>query len=128
MKTHPCCWPWFLILILFASTAVAQAADTPRNLVLVAGKPSHPPRMHEFNAGVRLLAKCLDGFSGIRVHVVLNGWPQDEKIFDAAHAIVFYMDGGAKHELVQESGRRLAMAEQWTKRGVGLGCMHYGVE
>jgi hypothetical protein len=38
------------------------------------------------------------------------------------------MDGGRKHEVVQENGRRLALVEQWTKSGVGIGCMHYGVE
>src|SRR5204863_683098 len=34
----------------------AQAAAAPKRVVLVAGKPSHPPQMHEFNAGARLLA------------------------------------------------------------------------
>ena len=38
------------------------------------------------------------------------------------------MDGGAKHEAVQEGERRLAMIDGWTKKGVGIGCMHYGVE
>jgi len=41
---------------------------------------------------------------------------------------VFFMDGGAKHEAVQEGRRRLDLIDGWTKRGVGIGCMHYGVE
>jgi type 1 glutamine amidotransferase len=97
-------------------------------LVLVAGKPSHPPRMHEFNAGVQLLAKCLAGYPGLHVEVVLNGWPRDETVFAAAAAVVFYMDGGAGHEVVQEGGRRLELVDDWARKGVGVGFMHYGVE
>jgi type 1 glutamine amidotransferase len=85
--------------------------------------------MHEFNAGVQLLSKCLaQGAPQLKVDYVLNGWPQDESVFAGADAVVFYMDGGAKHEAVQDGGQRLAKIDEWTKRGVGIGCMHYGVE
>ncbi|MCA9174927.1 MAG: ThuA domain-containing protein [Planctomycetales bacterium] len=99
-----------------------------RRLVLMAGKPSHPPRMHEFNAGVQLMAKCLADVPGLRTDFLLNGWPQDEQILKDADAIVFYMDGGQRHEVVQEDGRRLKQIEQWTRSGVGVGFMHFGVE
>ncbi len=118
-----------LILVLAAITMTANlaTADT-KKLVLVAGKPSHPPRMHEFNAGVQLLKKCLANTPQLDVEIVLDGWPADESVFDGADAVVFYMDGGGRHEVVQESGRRLNLVDQWTKHGVGIGCMHYGVE
>src|SRR5262245_38383363 len=119
----------FLALALVAGGFVpARGADTPKRLILVAGKPSHPPRMHEFNAGVQLLAKCLKSVPQVKTEFVLNGWPADEKIFDDADAVVFYMDGGPNHELVKENGGRLKLAESWATRGVGIGCMHYGVE
>jgi type 1 glutamine amidotransferase len=120
-----------MIRILFALAITAscmltsdscQSADT-KKLVIVAGKPSHPPRMHEFNAGVQLLAKSLK-----EVEIVLNGWPKDESVFNDADAVVFYMDGGGRHEVVQEDGRRLKLIDEWVKQGVGIGCMHYGVE
>ncbi len=114
---------------VFASglcSGVAEAA--PKKLVVIAGKPSHPPRMHEFNAGVQLLVKCLQDVPDLKVEFVLNGWPQDEAVFDGADAVVFYMDGGGRHEAVQENGRRLKLIDEWAKRGVGIGCMHYGVE
>lgn len=117
-----------LLFLTSVEANVSHAADAPKKLVIVAGKPSHPPRMHEFNAGVQLLAKCLKDVRQVQTEIVLNGWPKDEKIFDNADAVVFYMDGGARHELVLENGRRLKMAEEWTKRGVGIGCMHFGVE
>jgi hypothetical protein len=42
-----------LVIALAGSvTALAQDAKAERKIVIIAGKPSHPPRMHEFNAGV----------------------------------------------------------------------------
>ena len=121
---------WFAYagIMVAVLVGVLSAAETPNRLVIVAGKPSHPPRMHEFNAGTQLLAKCMKSFPQVHVDVVKNGWPEDESIFDKADAIVFYMDGGGGHALVQENGRRLKLAEEWTKKGVGIGCMHFGVE
>lgn len=121
-----------LLLAAVAGLAVltmeSAAEDGSRKLVIVAGKPSHPPRMHEFNAGVQLLEQCLKRVKGLDVLIVLNGWPKDEAIFEGADAVVFYMDGGGRHEVVLENGRRMKMVDEWTKKGVGIGCMHYGVE
>lgn len=96
--------------------------------MLIAGKPSHPPRMHEFNAGVQLLAGCLQGNSAVQVDYVLNGWPKDTEKMEKANAIVFYMDGGARHEAVLEEGNRLKFIQKLVDRGVGIGCMHFAVE
>ncbi|TWU51760.1 ThuA domain-containing protein [Rubripirellula reticaptiva] len=124
--------PAFTTLFLFAivcSTLFAKNlhAET-KTIVLMAGKPSHPPRMHEFNAGVQLLADSLTEVDGIQVEVITNGWPVDESVLENADAIVFYMDGGGRHEVVQENGRRMKLVDKLAKKGVGLGFMHYGVE
>ena len=113
-----------LLLALASVTAVAE----PAKVVIIAGKPSHPPRMHEFNAGVQLIQKCLADFEDLDVQISLNGWPKDESMFDDAKAVIFYMDGGGGHEAVKEDGRRLKMIDEWASQGVGLGFMHYGVE
>jgi type 1 glutamine amidotransferase len=84
--------------------------------------------MHEFNAGVQLMAKCLQDVPGLEVHYILNGWPDDEAILQNADAVVFFMDGGGRHEVVLEDGRRLRQVDAWAEQGVGLGFMHYGVE
>ena len=118
--------PIFVVAAL-ALPAFAKTSDGKQKLVLVAGKPSHPPRMHEFNAGVQLLAKCLASVPGLHTEVLLNGWPKEESAFEGADAVVFYMDGGPRHEVVQEGGARIQRVEEWVKRGVGVGCMHYGV-
>jgi len=108
--------------------ATSAYAAEPAKVVLVAGKMSHPPRMHEFNAGAQLLHKCLKDFPGLDVKFVLNGWPEDETVFEGAAAVVFYMDGGGRHEVVLDEGKRLKQVDEWAKAGVGLGFMHYGVE
>lgn len=114
--------------LLGCATALSKTADGKQKLVLIAGKPSHPPRMHEFNAGVQLLSKCLTNVPDLKVEYVLNGWPADEAVFNDADAVVFYMDGGPKHEVVQDGGKRLAKVDEWVKKGIGVGFMHYGVE
>ena len=73
-----------IVLILVTFVSIAKA-DT-KHLILVAGKPSHPPRMHEFNAGVQLLTKCLEQSTDIKVTFCLNGWPKDDSILDEADA------------------------------------------
>lgn len=116
-----------MAVLLFGWLLSMASAETTK-IVLVAGKPSHPPRMHEFNAGVQLLAHCLKDVPDVEPHFVLNGWPEDESVFDSADAVIFFMDGGGRHEVVQEDGRRLQIIDQWASKGVGLGFMHYGVE
>lgn len=122
-----------LILVPALSGAEPENASSKnagsKKIVLVAGKPSHPPRMHEFNAGVQILADCLKkSGSPVEVEFVLNGWPKDDSILRNADAIVFYMDGGGGHEVVQDAGKRMAMVNALTEKGVGIGCMHYAVE
>ena len=115
-----------LVCLVLATSLPAHAER--KKIILMAGRPSHPPRMHEFNAGVQLLAACLSNTPDVETHFLLNGWPKDESIFEDAAAVIFYMDGGKGHEVVREDGRRIAMVQQWVANGVGIGCMHYGVE
>lgn len=128
-----------LIRSLFAAalpllaTSMLHAAD--KKVVLVAGRPSHPPGMHEFRAGMLLFEKCLAGYPGIQVVVASNGWPtkvvgekavDDNSVFEDAAAVVIYADGGGGHPAIQ--GDRMALFDRLAKKGVGLGFAHYGVE
>jgi type 1 glutamine amidotransferase len=105
--------------------AGAYAADTAK-VVLVAGRPSHGPGDHEFNAGCKLLAKCLGQVPGVEPVVVTGGWPKDESVFDGARTLVFFMDGGGGHPMIQ--GDHLATIQKLMDKGVGLVCLHYAVE
>ena len=113
-------------LPLFVCAAASFAAAPPAKIVLVAGTPSHAPREHEFNAGMLLLEKCLRQNPGIEPVVVKGGWPADESAFDGARAIIFYLDGGARHPFLV--GNRLETLGKLAAKGMGIGCMHYAVE
>lgn len=112
------------VVSLFAAVLSLNAAE--KKIVFVAGKPSHGPGDHEHNAGSLLLKKCLEDVPGVTAEVHLNGWPDDETFFDGADAIVLYMDGGARHPILQ--GDRLKKMEERMERGVGLALVHYAVE
>jgi type 1 glutamine amidotransferase len=112
----------------WAAVAVPSAsAQAPaRKVVLIAGRPSHGPGDHEFNAGVTLLARCLRE-AGAEPVIVRGGWPQDENVFNDAASVVFFMDGGSGHPMIQKD-RLDRVMKPLTDKGVGLACMHYAVE
>lgn len=111
-------------LAIFGMAINANAAD--KKIVMVAGKPSHGPGDHEFNAGTLLLKSCLDKVPGLNVVVYTNGWPKDPDAFVGADAIVLYMDGGANHPAIQDD--HLAQLAEAIKHGAGLACLHFAVE
>jgi type 1 glutamine amidotransferase len=113
-------------LFPFLLSSLSLFAAAPAKIVLIAGTPSHPPGAHEFNNGIMLLDKCLRQNKGVETTVVKGGWPQDESIFNGAKEIVFYMDGGEKHPIIQND--RLKTIGALVQKGVGIACMHYAVE
>lgn len=115
-------------LLAFICTAASalDAEAAGRKLVLVAGSPSHPALMHEFNAGCILLNNRLQGIAGLETRLVTNGWPSDSTVFDGADGIFLYMDGGGGHPAVRPEN--LALLRSLMAKGVGLGCAHFAVE
>lgn len=111
---------------VLGAVAASAAPARPRKLVMIAGSPSHGPGDHEFNAGVQLLAKCLAGVKGLETTVILNGYPKDDSVLDAADGILCYADGGGGHPLIRD--HRLKRIGALMDRGVGLMCCHYAVE
>lgn len=103
----------------------AFAAD--KKIVFIAGNPSHGPGEHEHRAGCLLLQSCLQGVPGVTTVVYSNGWPANaESAFADAAAIIIYCDGGGGHPFLK--GDRLQTIGGLMKKGVGLACLHYGVE
>lgn len=116
------------LLVLLATTTFVSAItpDGKHKLVFIAGKPSHPPGMHEFHAGSMLIEKCLQQVPGLVVDRHDMGWVTDEATFADADAVVIYSDGGKGHPAVQDS--HLETLRALMAKGVGFGVMHYGVE
>lgn len=99
--------------------------DAKKKIVLVAGPPSHGYGGHEHNAGCLLLAKWLnEAMPDVEAVVHQNGWPEDPAAFDGAAAIAIFCDGGGRHVVMGH----LEQVDQLVKQGVGLACLHYGVE
>jgi hypothetical protein len=118
---------------LAASAAVAAAPafsfaadEKPKKLVLIGGSMSHGPGDHEFNAGVKLLAKCLANTKALTVEVVNNGYPKDDSILNGAAGILCYADGGGGHPFLK--GKNLERIGKLAASGVGIMCAHYAVE
>ena len=124
----------------FALVAVALVAALPvrsadKRIVLIAGRPSHPPGMHEFRAGNLLLQKALSGYPGVKVDVYDMGWPSkevdgkrvdDSTLLEGADAVLIFADGGKGHPALQNE--RTQVIDALEAKGVGLGFAHYGVE
>lgn len=114
-----------LTTLLAATTLTLSAAD--KKIVFIAGNPSHGPGEHEHRAGCLLLQSCLANVPGVTSVVYSNGWPSDiSTAFADAAAIIIYCDGGGGHPLLK--GDRLKTMGELMQKGVGLACLHYGVE
>ena len=115
-----------MVLTLACQSPRARAAaQQSKHIVFVAGTPSHGQGAHEHRAGCMLLADALTrGMPGYRATVTTEGWPENESIFNDADAVVFYCDGGGGHY----ANRHLESFDTVMRRGVGLACLHYGVE
>jgi hypothetical protein len=110
----------FLVL-LFA--CAANAADSTK-IVFIAGGPSHGFGAHDHLAGCHLLAnKLKEAMPGYDA-VVSSGWPKDSSVLENAFAVVIYCDGGPRHLAVPH----IRELDQLSKKGVGIGCIHYAVE
>jgi type 1 glutamine amidotransferase len=126
--------PVLAALLLFSAGHAVRAAN--KRIVLIAGKPSHPPGMHEFRAGTMLMKKALGGVPGLTVDVYTNGWPSkpgtdgaaadDNAALDGADAVLIYSDGGGGHPAIQRD--HVQVLDALAAKGVGLGFAHYAVE
>jgi len=118
-------WLVFSAVVVSLIPASTRAADEAKTIVFVAGRPSHGYGAHEHNAGCTLLAHELrSALPKYTCHVHLNGWPQDKAAFDKADCIIMYCDGGGGHMV----NAHLDEVDELAKKGVGIVCIHYGVE
>tara|TARA_B100000676_G_scaffold289676_1_gene322434 strand:- start:285 stop:1166 length:882 start_codon:yes stop_codon:yes gene_type:complete len=110
--------------LLLGGLGSGLAAD--KKILLIAGRPSHGPGDHEFRAGSLLLQKCLNQIKGIKAEVHDFGWPKDDAAFEGIDAVLIYADGGGGHPAIQKD--RAKLIDGLAKKGIGIGCAHYGVE
>jgi hypothetical protein len=115
----------FRSLLLGAMLAVSLDGAT-REILLIAGPPSHTRLAHEQNAAAMLFARFLNEVPGIHATVSKSGWPADESLITKANAIWVFCDGGEKHLIAQDN--HTAEIQAAVDRGAGIMFYHYGVE
>lgn len=106
-----------------ALTATTDTEKDTKKVVLLSdrGKTGHE---HAHAAGNKVLAKALEESGlGFETAEYMN-WPEDPKALDGADCVVFYCNGGKGHIVMKD----LERFEELIKDGVGIVCMHYGVE
>src|SRR5947208_9204991 len=87
-------------------------------IVLVAGRQSHGPGDHEFFAGSAILMNLLKQTPGVFPVMARDGWPKNPKTFEGAKSVVFYMDGGSGHPILQQDHREVV--QKLIDSGVGF--------
>ncbi len=95
-------------------------------IVLVAGRTSHGPGDHEFFAGSALLMKMLRQTPGVFPVMARDGWPKNPKTFEDAKSVVFYMDGGGGHPILNKGHKEIV--QKLMDKKVGFVNLHYAVE
>jgi type 1 glutamine amidotransferase len=118
---------WVVTGLVSTAGAGEKSSADRKKLLIIAGRQSHGPGDHEFNAGCMLLKKGLqESTPELDVDLHKGGWPESDTAFEGADAVFFYMDGGAGHPAIQPE--RLKLLSELMARGVGMGCAHYAVE
>ena len=114
-----------LSVLLLAGAISAPAAG--KEILLIAGAPSHGAGQHEHNAGVLLLQQSLGAVKEAHVTVSLNGaWPENAAL-EKADAIFLFSDGAGSHPIFK-SNERIAAIDKAAARGAGLMFHHYATE
>ena len=123
-----------VVAACFAATllVVPTLAKEPvaKKIVLLAGRKSHGPGVHEYVKDLQFLKFCLDNATnvqGIKTELHLEGWPEDPTTLDDADTIVLFSDGCDHDEKNHPFlvGDRMKVIEKQMKRGCGLVVQHY---
>ena len=102
----------------------AASAAAPKQVLFIAGPPSHGSDAHEFPAGCAFLADALNA-SGLPVVArVSPHWPEEESEFAGVDLIVLYFDGLANHE----ARGRAERLRQHLREGRHLAVLHFALE
>jgi len=114
-----------VIVALAVLVASAACAEAPKEVLLLGAKRDHPKGRHQYMAGLRVLAKCLEGVPDVKTHVIAadEPWTQGPDLLKKADCIVLYLGQGAK--FIQASPQRLAAIQDLARRGGGIVALHW---
>lgn len=132
------------LAVVLAAAGMAAAAEVPvdptekrsglnrrqqvkRILLIGQGPDSHPWGTHEYLAGMRILAECLQPVARVQTIVVRadGPWKDGPELIDGADAVVLFVSEGARW--IHDDPRRLAALKKLAARGGGFACWHWGM-
>lgn len=114
-----------------AEPGTGTTPGPPKKIVLIAGKKSHGPGVHEYEKSVKLLKVMLDNaanVSNVRTQIHFDGWPEDPRTLDDADTIMTISDGqdGDKFSPVPwMTPERMQVIERHMQRGCGFVTFHF---
>ena len=110
-------------LLVPASCLIADDGDI-KNILMIAGRPSHGFGSHEHYAGLKILEESIEASTDQIDVTVVKGWPEDASLLKNADSIVIYSDGGGGHPAI----KHLEELTRQLETGCGFVCIHYAVE
>ncbi len=115
----------FLVLCLAAPGRAGTAAK--KVLLVGQGPDGHPATTHEYLAGLRVLARCLEKVPGLEVTTVRadEPWKEGPELLARADAVVLFLAEGAKW--AQHDPERQEALERVAARKGGLVALHWAM-
>jgi quercetin dioxygenase-like cupin family protein/type 1 glutamine amidotransferase len=104
-----------------------KAPAIAKKIILIGGKKSHGPGMHDFPNGIPYLAALLraaPAFSGADVLTYTSGFPDDLTVLQNASTIVLYFDGVMEKPEPLLAPARIAALQKLMEGGTGLIALH----
>lgn len=106
----------------------ATGSRSPKRLLLIGqGPDGHGWGTHEYRAGMRILAQCLQPVPRLQTIVVSadGKWPEGPELIDGVDGVVLFVSEGAKW--IHDDPRRLIALKNLANRGGGFVCWHWGM-
>jgi hypothetical protein len=107
------------------SLEATPADSNQTKIVLVAGSNFYKPGEHEYVGGCAVLMDLLRQTPGV-FPVLAVDWPEKSTTFAGAKSVVFFLDGGDKHPILNPARR--VEVQTLADAGVGLVELHQGVD
>ncbi len=115
-------------LCVLLSISGALFAGPPKTLLLVGqGPDGHPPTTHEYVAGLKILKRCLEPVSDLKITMVRadEPWKEGPKLLEGADGVVLYLSEGAKW--MQTDPKRLESLQKLARRGGAIVGLHWAM-
>jgi type 1 glutamine amidotransferase len=124
MKGRKLIWSLLLALLWVSPSR----GDAPKKLLLLGqGPDGHPPQTHEYQPGLRVLARCLKQVPGLEVTILRadEPWKEGPELIQRADGVVLYLAEGAKW--LAHDPRRHEAFTKLAARGGGLVALHWAI-